>query len=316
MLSFGDKVLIAVSGGPDSIVLLYSLKLLQDFFGLKLYIAHLDHMLRRDSFQDLVFVKGIANNLNIPIKVKRINIKKFASKGSLEEIARNIRLDFLINTAKAIKADKIALGHTKDDQAETVLMRIIRGCGLYGLCSIFPVRNIRGFTLIRPLIETERKDIEIFLKKLKIKPRRDATNNQVKFFRNKIRNKLLPIIKKEYNPQIKQALVNLAKISAQDYDLIEYLGQNSLKKCKLRLSKKILSLDLNKFLKLHKGLQRMVFRLAIERLIGTTRRFTFKHWQEIEDLIYESHSGSILNLPRQISVSKLRDRIVLTLRNP
>lgn len=314
LLQMGDKVLLAVSGGADSLALLFSLNTLKDFFGLRLHIAHLDHMLRKNSYQDLLYVKSIADKLGISFSSKRINLKKIAKKASLEEVARDARLDFLIKTAKAIKADKIALGHTKDDQSETVLMRIIRGCGLQGLSSILPIRNIRGFTFIRPLIDIERKDIEQFLKKLKIKPRLDTTNFETKFLRNKIRNELLPILK-DYNPNIKESLARLAEISLLDYELIEKLGKSSLKNCGCRLSGKSLVLDLRKFLELPKSLQKMVLRLGIKNLIGTTRRLTYKHWEEMEHLIYNCKSGSMVNLPRQISLSKQKGKIVLTLRN-
>jgi len=315
MVKFGDKVLLAVSGGADSLALLFSLNALKDDFGLRLHIAHLDHGQRLNSRKDLLYVQSIAKRLDIPFTTGKINLKNIKEKGSLEEIAREARLDFLIKTAKKNNADKIALGHTKDDQAETVLMRIIRGSGLYGLSAILPVRQMQGFVFIRPLIYIERRDIEQFLKRLKIKPRQDYTNFETKFFRNKIRHKLIPFIAKEYNPQIKDSLSNLAQISALDYELLEDLAKSSLGNCKCSLRGKCLTLDLNKFLKLKKGLQRMVLRLSFEKLCASTRRFTFKHLQEIEDLILNRHSRSIVNLPHQISISKQKGKIVITSRN-
>ncbi len=306
--------MVAVSGGTDSLALLLSLNALKDTLGLRLHVAHLDHMLRSSSYPDLLYVKAIARKLGVPFSAKRINLKILRKKGSLEEIARNKRLDFFVSTAKAVKADKIAVGHTKDDQAETVLMRIIRGSGLYGLSSILPVRSIGGITVIRPLIEIERKEIAGFLNQLQIKPRQDATNQEMKFLRNRVRHELLPLLQKKYNPRIKEVLANLAETSAWDYGLLQELAENSLSVCKCRLDGRNIILNFKEFSQLKKGMQRMVFRLAIEKLSGSTRRITFKHWQEIEDLLMQ-RAGSAVNLPRQICVFKQKNKLVLTLRN-
>lgn len=316
LIQFGDSVLIAVSGGADSLVLLFSLYALKEMLGLRLTIAHLDHGLRSGSDKDLLFVASIAKKLQIPFFSKSIKFKKGKS-GSIEEKSREARLDFLIATARKIKADKIALGHTKDDQAETVLMRIIRGSGLYGLSAIFPKRNIKGLIFIRPLIDSERRETQAFIKKLRIKPREDKTNLQTKFLRNKIRLKLLPLLEEEFNPRIKQALSQLAEIALTDYELLESLAKNSLEDCaRIAPAQKSIVLDLRKFLKLNASLKRMVIRLAIERLTRSLRKFSFKHWQEIEDLILAQNTASCLDLPRHISISKQKDKIVLTVRNP
>ena len=144
LIQKGDKIVVAVSGGPDSVALLYLLYSLRKDLKITLHIAHLDHSLRKDSYKDREFVEGLAQRLKLPITTSQINVKELAKKGSLEEIARNARLGFLFRVAQGIKADKIALGHSIDDQAETVLMRILRGTGLYGLAGILPKRNIAG----------------------------------------------------------------------------------------------------------------------------------------------------------------------------
>ena len=210
LIAEGDKVLIGVSGGPDSVALLYLLNKLKKEFKLTLHIAHLDHMLRKDSYRDAEFVKRLAERLKLPSTITQVNVKELAKKGSLEEIARNARLAFLFKIAKDVNADKIALGHNSDDQAETVLMRIIRGTGLYGLSGILPKRNIAGYEIIRPLLEVKRKDIEAFLKRKGIKPCIDMSNLEDIYFRNRIRNKLLPLLEKEYNKNIKEVLANMA----------------------------------------------------------------------------------------------------------
>jgi tRNA(Ile)-lysidine synthase len=297
LINKGDRILIGVSGGPDSLTLLFVLNGLKKEFNLKLHIAHLDHMLRKNSAKDREFVERLAAKLKLPITGAKINLKAVAKSGSLEEICRNARLGFLFNVAKKIKADKIALGHNLDDQAETVLMRILRGTGLYGLAAISPKRNIAGFQVIRPLIEVKREDIEKYLKRKGIKPRIDTSNVEDIFFRNKLRNNLLPVLEKGYNRNIKEVLSNLAKLSADDYDyLLKEAGRIAQ-----RMGKKI---NLARFLKLHPAMQRLVLRLKIQGLTGDTRRLEFRHIEEIEDLLRNRPANSIVDLPKGLAVVK------------
>jgi len=297
LISRGDMVLVAVSGGPDSVSLLYLLRSLRNSLGFQLQIAHLDHMLRKDSGKDAEFVRSLAEKLGIPVTIGRINVKKTAATGSLEEIARNARLDFLFKVAKEIKADKIATAHNLDDQAETVLMRILRGTGLYGLAGILPKRKICGFEVIRPLIGVKRRGIEAFLRKNKIKARVDKTNLQDIYLRNKLRNKLIPLLEKRYNPNIKEALSNMAESVAFDYDYLNRVAFRLVEGKKGRV-------NLTAFLKKHPAIQRLVLRLSILRLQGSTRRISFQHIKEIEDLIANRPVNSIVDLPKGISAAK------------
>jgi len=304
-----DKIVVGVSGGPDSVALLYLLNGLRKELKISLHIAHLDHMLRMDSYKDREFVESLANKLGLSITCAKVNVKELAKRGSQEEIARNARLGFLFKVTKDIKASKIALGHNLDDQAETVLMRILRGTGLYGLGGILPKRNIAGYQIIRPLIEVRRTEIQAFLKKKKIKPRIDASNLEDIYFRNKIRNRLLPLLEKEYNPNIKEVLNNMAESAGLDY---AYLNQVA-KKAMQRLGIKI---NLDKFLKLHPSIQRLVLRLSIARVKGDTRRITFRHIKEIEDLILNRPINSIVDLPKNVSVLKTKKSLCFYSRFP
>jgi tRNA(Ile)-lysidine synthase len=295
-----ETILIGISGGPDSVCLLYILNSLKQDLKLKLHAVHIDHMLRKDSKKDLEYVQDLCNRLKIPLKSARINVQSLAQKGSLEEAARNVRLDFFFKTAKVIKADAVALGHNLDDQAETVLMRILRGSGLAGLSGILPKRNILGFQVIRPLIEVKRREIETFLKKRRIKARIDSTNSEDIYFRNRIRHKLLPLLEKEYNGNIKELLANMAESVALDYDYLAQATEKIAKNSKTRFS-------LNKLGSLHPALKRLIFRSAIAALKGDTRRLTFQHIREIEDLLLNRPSGSIVNLPRNVCARKKKN---------
>lgn len=298
-----DRIVLGVSGGPDSIALLYCLCALKEEYRLTLHIAHLNHMLRPgDSAKDAEFVRALANKLGLACTIKKVNVKALR-KGSLEETARRARWDFFLETAKRIKADKIALGHTLDDQAETVLMRVLRGSGLLGLSGILPKRDIGGWTVIRPLLGIKRREIENFLKAKRIIPRVDASNLDDAYFRNRIRRELLPGLEK-YNPNIKEVLAGSAENIALDYD---YLCASSLKIFK-RLAKgtnhQRIILPSDKCLKLHPAMRNMLFRYTYAGLKGDTRRLTYRHIRELNDLLLNRPEGSIVDLPSGISFSK------------
>ena len=303
LLSKGDKVVLGVSGGPDSVAMLYILSHLSKEWKIAIHIAHLDHMLRKDSHEDSAFVEKLALKLGLPFTCGRINVGGLAKSGSVEEIGRKARLGFLFGVARDIKARKIALGHTLDDQAETVLMRIIRGTGLYGLSAILPKREIAGFTIIRPLLGLRRFEIEGYLKKKKIRTLTDPSNSEDIYFRNRIRGRLMPLLEKGYNRNIKEALANLAASAAYDYD---YLWSAACKKAGANTRR----INIKKFLRLPVSLQRLTLRLYIQRLNGDTRRLTFKHISDMEDLIFNRPVNSVLDLPRGLSFAKRHSCLV------
>jgi len=307
LIKKGDKILVAVSGGPDSLALLLKLYSLRNKLNLTLHIAHLDHGLRKDSQADALFVKRWGKKLNLPVTTERLTYRRDKIKGSLEEFFREERLKFLIQTAKKIKADKIALGHNLDDQAETVLMRLLRGTGLSGLSGISPKRTIRGTVFIRPLLGTTRSQIEKFLKNKKAKPRIDSTNRQDIFFRNKIRRHLIPLLKKQYNTNILQTLANLAESVSYDYEYLDEVAKHTLKGSPRRL-------NLAKVTRLHPAILRLKLRQGIVHIQGDTRRISFQHIKELEDLIYCRPSGSIVDLPKGICVQKSHNTLLFSKR--
>jgi len=315
LLRPGAKVLLGVSGGADSLAMLYLFDELRKIWGLKLYVAHLNHGLRRMAEKDLDYVRQTCLKLGLPFISGKIKIKK--ASASLEELAREARLDFFIRNAMKIKANAIALGHTMDDQAETVLMRLLRGSGLLGLGAILPKKNIKGVPFIRPLIDINRVDIERYLKKIKVKPRQDITNKEQIFFRNRIRHELIPLLRRGYNPNIKEVLAHTARVIAADYDYIYSKGADGFKQCAKAAPGKALrsvKIDLEKFKRLPSAMQSMVLRLAIERLKGDTRRFTFQHLLELEDLIANRKNGSVVDLSGRLCAKKVTGYLFVSLR--
>lgn len=305
MFEPGERVVVAVSGGPDSMALLHILKQLNMQLCLNLAVAHVDHRLRKDSASDLRFVRNAARSLEIPFYSRTLNWKKIKKRGSLEDFLRKLRYDFLFGVAKKIRATKIAVGHIQDDQAETVLMRILRGSGLQGLSAILPKRKVGAYDMVRPLIEVSRKEIMDYLEKNKIPYRIDHTNFQDDFLRNEVRHHLMPILEQSYNPNIKEVLSNLALTVGADYAYILSSTEAFLKK-QLKPISKGYALQLAVFEKLDVALRRLVLRHVIELLNGDLRKTTFQHWQEVEDLLDHRPVGAQVHLPFDVTVSKTK----------
>jgi len=298
----GDRILLGVSGGPDSIALAYILRELGGEFGYKINVGHINHQLRQGSDADQRFVQSLCHHFgwscNV-IKLAKVNKSKI---GSLEEYAREKRLQALIRIAKKQKATCIALAHHRDDQAETVLMRILRGTGLRGLQAMKPKRKIDGITFIRPFLKTPRADIDRFLRQNKIAFRCDPTNHQKKFLRNRIRLELMPILAR-YNPNIREVLANLAENTLTDYEYIRYEGIKQFRKLRdPNGDPQSVRLKLADLRQLPQSLRRFVILCSIETVQGSTRRITSTHLQRVDHLIDHPISNCVIHLPRSIRV--------------
>ncbi|MFA5039970.1 MAG: tRNA lysidine(34) synthetase TilS [Candidatus Omnitrophota bacterium] len=292
MFAACDRVLVAVSGGPDSMALLNALKSLEPVLGLEIFVASFDHGVRRNSSRDVRFVKTQARKLGL--RFFEGSRRRGKPQAVSEEALRKIRYAFLLRTAKLAKADCLALGHTLDDQAETVLMRLIRGSGLWGLASILPVRVLGGIKVVRPLIGISRREVMAYLKKEKIAFRTDETNSQDIFLRNKIRGKLLPFLEKGFSPRIRNNLAHIALSVGADYahlavEASEFLKANS------RLRKGRLFVQEKAFKDLDISLRRMALRMAVASL--SSAGLSFAHSEEFEDLLWKKKAGSQLHLP-------------------
>ena len=306
-LEKGDKVLVAVSGGPDSVALLYALLEIKDEFNLRLYVAHLNHKLRgKESDADQKFVKKLASELDLKFFTKSIDVKREAKKKklSLEEAARLVRYRYLENLADRIKADKIAMGHQADDQAETFLMRLVRGAGGAGLSGIPPKRG----KIIRPLIEIKREEIEKFLKQKGLSYRTDSSNLLPNYFRNKIRLVLLPQIKKKFNPKIVDILNRASNIISLQQEYVEKKCEEILcLVCKSKKKGKIV-LDLKRFMNYNICLKRETIRLCVKELCGdrfaslttSLAELSFDSIERTLNLIQKQKSGRRVRLTGSI----------------
>lgn len=291
MLSNNDKVVVAVSGGPDSVTLLNILYNLKDKFNLDLYVAHVNHMIRAVADMETEYVRQFCEDRSIKCYIKKIDVLKMAEldKISTEEAGRNARYDFFEEVYKKINANKIAIAHNANDNAETILMNIMRGTGISGLKGIEPTRNNK---YIRPLIELERAEIEEYCKNKLLNPKYDESNNENIYTRNKIRNLLIPYIKKEFNPNIIEALNKLSNLAMQENKYIDNLVlkeyskvvKKDFTKLKPEDSQAKIILNLKDFNNLDKFMKSKIIMHSVLKLFGTTKGIEKKHVEDVINL--------------------------------
>ena len=285
LIKNGDKIVIGVSGGPDSICLLDILKKIKNPT-FDIIVAHINHMIREEADEDENFVKEYCNKNNIQFYSKSIDVQKIANnnKISTEEAGRNARYEFFDEILKKTSGNKIAIAHNKNDKIETIIMNELRGCGLSGLKGIEPIRG----KYIRPLIECERHDIERYCNDNKLNPRIDKTNFENIYTRNKIRNIVIPYIKKEFNPNIIETMDRLSILVTEQEEYIqnqvnktykELLLEENLQKDK---EKDYIVLDLKKFNNQEKVIKSNIIIYTITRLFNTAKGIERIH---IEDII-------------------------------
>lgn len=280
-----EKIWVACSGGPDSIALLYLLADLQASWRLSLGVLHFDHGLRgKASHVDQSFVRRTARLLKLPYRSARaVNLKKQArlKKQSLEEAAREARYVFFIREAKKARIQKIALGHTRDDQAETVLMRLIRGTGPRGLSGIRKKLMLEKVTFVRPLLGFTKADILEWLRNSKIKYRQDASNETDTYERNKIRRHFLPWLRREIHPRVTETLARLADVVEEENEFMTALCDTAWKKMRLMRRRGQITLNRKEFSSFHSAVQ---FRL-LDRLLKKVHPqsgLDFETWQSVK----------------------------------
>ncbi len=245
-----DQILIACSGGPDSVALTHLIHLLAKSRKWKTALAYFHHGLRNSADQELLFVRNLARAWEIPFYTQKKSVTKFASKEkeSIEEAARHLRYDFLCQTAKKHRFRVVLLAHNQDDQAETVLMRILQGTGLRGLCGIRKSLTLNRVLFYRPLLLVAKQEILRYLKDHNLRFCKDETNDSQRYLRNRIRHALLPQLKREFNPRISESLARLSENLDDDLMLIQENEDVSWKQAfasknnqRLRLKRKVFS---------------------------------------------------------------------------
>lgn len=313
LINPGDVVLVAVSGGADSICLLNLLNEFKDQLGIKLHVAHLNHLLRRGEAEaDMRFVQSLGQALGLPVAVESIDVEEYAKNNSLglEAAARVVRYDFLARVASNVSATKIAVGHTADDNVETFLMRLLRGSGLKGLCGIPPQRG----NIIRPLIKVWRREIEDYVGSLKLVPRRDHTNYESKYLRNRVRLKLIPQLK-IYNLNIKEIILQTILLLTDDNSYIESKAEALLATAISSSSSQEIRLSLAVLKNIERPIRSHVIRQAIGKVRGNLLELSYSHVQEILDKL-EAKERWELNLPGGIFALGSREVLTFSLKPP
>ena len=283
LIKENDKIIVAVSGGPDSMCLLdilYSFKI-NNIKKYELYVAHVNHCIRIDAVEDEEYVKKYCEDKNLPCYIKRIDVNKLASdnKKGLEETGRKVRYTFFEELYNKLSANKIAIAHNNNDNAETILMNIIRGTGIVGLNGIVPIRDNK---YIRPIIECDRTKIEEYCKINNIIPRIDETNKVNDCTRNKIRNICIPYIKEELNSNIINNLKILYDIEIEKNEYINKIIYENYKKIKIEENDKNIVVDLKEFNKLDIFIRKKMIFYIIGLLLGSPTGISKIH---IDDII-------------------------------
>ena len=309
MLAGGETVVVGASGGPDSTALVHVLAALSQEFSLTLHTAHLNHGLRPDAGEDAALVAEMSRGLGLRHHEETVDTRRFAEREhlSLEDAGRRLRYDFLLRVAQAVGARTVATGHTLDDQAETVLMRLLRGSGPGGLTGIPPVRRAGDVRIIRPLLWTPRAEIETYLGDRGIAWREDLTNRDVSILRNRIRGVLLPALE-GYNPDVRRALSRLADLLRDEVHALEFLGAGRVAEV-ITGGPGIVRIAREPFVRLPVALQRRAVREAVQRARGNLHAVGFVHIEGARRLVLEGHAGSWLALPGGVRVYRLPDVI-------
>ncbi len=306
-----DRVLVGVSGGPDSVALLHVLDAMGDRLPLNLAVAHLNHGLRGEaSDRDESFARNLAGKMGAPFFCEQTDVYAMAAQGfSLEEAGRRARYGFFHRIADLHGFEKIALGHHADDNAESVLMYLLRGSGILGLSGISPVRNPR---IVRPLIRLHRKDILRYLSENRLNWVSDASNEDVGFVRNRIRRQLIPQLQKQYNPQIIHALNRLSDLARAEETWLVSITTPLLKAATVR--EEICRMELCvRILRTHPvGALRRILRQAVERIKGDLRRISLAHADAAVKLVYGDNDRAGLDLPDRIRIQRNQDRLIIS----
>ncbi|MCK4863249.1 MAG: tRNA lysidine(34) synthetase TilS [Dehalococcoidales bacterium] len=311
-----QKLLVAVSGGPDSVCLLHILWKLQKELEIELYVAHLNHQLRgAESDTDAACVADLAHRLGIPATIESRDVKAYQLQHRLspEEAAREVRYSFLAQTAAEIGAARVAVGHTADDHVETIIMHLLRGSGTRGLRGLLPVSRWQSgddsLVILRPLLELTREETTAYCRRHRLAPRTDTSNLSPEPFRNKIRHQLLPQLQ-GYNPQVAEALLRTARIAADDLAFIDKEVARQWDKV-AHAEKGSVVISKKEFSALPSALKRHLLRAAVETLLGNLKDIEAGHIEDIMDAL-DKPAGKVIGLPDGLNFTIEYDRYVLS----
>jgi tRNA(Ile)-lysidine synthase len=307
----GGRVILAVSGGPDSVALCHLFHQLRSELGLELVVAHVHHGLRgEEADDDARFVSAMAKALDLPAVVQAVDVRAWqrAHGGSLQMAARTLRFQFLSRVMVEQRADRLALGHNADDQAEEILLRLLRGTGPRGLQGM-AARSTGG--IIRPLLACHRAEILDYLSRHSLSWREDRSNLEPWCQRNRLRLELLPLLRDHFNSNLNATLVRTAAIFADEEDFWESLVDGWLDRHVRREAEGVLDLPLTEFLETHPALQRRLLRRGLEVTCGHLTGFGFHHVDLLLGLCRSEGANREIHLPNLAVAQKSYGRVIL-----
>ena len=305
LIQNGDKIVLGVSGGPDSISMLNILnelrndKLLQIDFDI--IVAHINHMIREEAKEDELFVKEFCKRIGVEFYSKSIDVQEIANNKKIgsEEAGRIIRYEFFDEVLEKTNSNKIAIAHNKNDKIETIIMNMLRGSGISGLKGIEPIKNNK---YIRPLIECERTEIEDYCKEQGIDARIDKTNQENIYTRNKIRNIVIPYIKEEFNPNIISTLNRLSDLVKEEDEYIEKIVMEEYEKIIVNENENDIILDLKQFNKLEKVIKSRLLIYTISKTIGSAKGIEKIHIEDVIKLCENNIGNKYLTPNKNIKI--------------
>lgn len=314
LIQKGDKIVIGVSGGPDSMCLLDSLYYLKDKLNIEIFVAHINHMIRKEADEETEYVKDYCKNKNIKCYVKKVEVEKLAKEQKLgtEEMGRKIRYEFFKEIAKKENANKIATAHNLNDNVETVLLNLLRGTGVSGLKGIEIKRIENDIEYIRPIRECERKEIEEYCEKQKLNPKIDKTNLESIYNRNKVRNDLIPYLKREFNPNILEGINRLSDIAREEEEYFDEIIAKQYEELKIGENLNEVILDLNKFNNLNKVIKSRLIIYTINKVNGNAQGIGKIHIEDIIKLCDNNIGNKYLTPNKNVKVFIKKGKIFFT----
>lgn len=312
LFSSGETIVVAVSGGPDSLCLLDMLKLLSEPLQLKLVVAHLDHCLRPEGKIEAAGVAALVRSLSLPFELKAVDIKAYKEELGVgeEEAGRLARYNLLFEAARKHGAEKIATGHHRDDLAETVLLNVLRGSSVDGMAGILPISVRHGFKLIRPLLCLWRSEIEAYCNERGLSPYTDSSNLETDYKRNKVRLELIPHIEENYNPRVRESLARIADMAARDRLFLGRLARLKYKKIVQICGKNTVFKvqDLNSMPSALLG--RVIF-LALKRYLPAGK-IAAVHIDQLTTLAESNKTGLKVTLPGDLTTHISYNKMIIT----
>lgn len=315
--SKGDRILVGVSGGVDSLCLLDILWRLSAEQEWELFAAHLNHQFRgEEAKEDALYVERFCRERNIPCEIGEANVPQLImeTQGSPQSVAREARFSFFRQVAEKWNINKLALAHHANDQAETVLMRILRGTGIEGLAGIHREREDISFTVVRPLLSIYKEELEAYCQQGGIIPRLDSSNLKKSYHRNFIRLEVIPWLEDRVNPSLQDSLNQLGDIAFFENEYLEEITKISLDQIiKFKEENKII-IKGKLFLGFHVALQRRMIKLIFNYLVKNHANIGFVHINQACEWIKEGRTSSQLELPHRVYAGKEYDDIIFTLK--